>query len=421
MEQAQPSGQYQAVPAASFQVGQQLPFAVYEPDEVLLLQRGSVITPRFHRNLRDRKLAEVYVRTEDIEQLEPKALENRDGLTCDYETDATRALEETSLEDRVAQGQAFIESFQPREAVPYNSELVAKMVQTRDNDVEDLSEKLADLATGSSQVDCESFKSVSANYIWHLAQDLDATLAVAQLPQGKDYLANHSLEMSVMGMALASQLRLTRDEVHITGISGLLHDIGMTKVPRKLIDARRRLETLEFLEVTRHPAYTVDMSERILGVPQRARIVVYQVHERHNGTGYPRRRVGARTFLIAKVLGIVDAYLAMISDRPYRKGMLPYHAMERLLHEARQGVWDPAVMRAFLALIGLFPVGSFVMLSDESMAKIIRAGGENFAKPHVTITHNPDGVPQSDDTVIDLAEEKDLTIAKAIPRLYDLA
>jgi hypothetical protein len=123
---------------------------------------------------------------------------------------------------------------------------------------------------------------------------------------------------------------------------------------------------------------------------------------------------------LAKALGIVDAYLAMITDRPYRKALLPYHAMEQILKEAQRGLWDSRITRGFLRLIGLFPVGSFVMLSNESLAKVVRAGGQHFAKPHVVVTHNTDGIPQKSDTVIDLVQENPetgLRVVRAIPPL----
>jgi HD-GYP domain-containing protein (c-di-GMP phosphodiesterase class II) len=224
-----------------------------------------------------------------------------------------------------------------------------------------------------------------------------------------------------MGMALAAQLEYPQDEVRVTGISGLLHDVGMAKVPASILEAQRPLRTNEVLEVMKHPIHTLDMIEKVLGVPNRCRLIVYQVHERNNGRGYPRKRTGNKTYNVAKALGIVDAYLAMINDRPYRQAMLPYHAMAQILSEAREGFWDPRIVRAFVKLIGLFPVGSFVTLSDDSLAKVIRSGGNEFAKPQVTITHNADGVPQHSDTVIDLAQEPDggLAVVKAIPPLYD--
>lgn len=411
---------YQKIPIASFRIGQQLPFDIYEAEdgrEVMLLKRGSVVTPRFLSNMQDRKLGSVLVQNEDLKKCVAKAADSKQGARVDLETDATRELDGEG-EISISAGVALIESFRPRESVPYDRELVDKLIQGRDHDVEKLSDQLSDLVSGSREVVASSMQSITSQYIWHMAQDLDATLSVSQLPAKENYMANHSLQMAVMGMSLAAEMRLPKEEVNILGIAGLLHDVGMSKVPGALLEANRPLNTLEFLEVMKHPIYTLDMIDRVSGVPNRCRVLAYQVHERQDGNGYPRKRQGRSIYLLAKILGMVDSYLALISDRPYRKALLPYQALERILYETQRGVWDPQVTRAFLSLVGLFPVGSFVMLSDDSLAKVIRSGGTAYDKPQVTVTHNADGIPQDSDTVIDLSQESDLRVVKAIQSLY---
>lgn len=411
----------QGVPIASLRVGLQLPFDIYEEDNVLLLSKGSVVTPKFLRHLQERKLPEIFIRNQDLKKLVGEARPTPAGGHVDLQTEHTKELDATDFVEPPLDGVALLASFKPRQPIPYDTAMLNQLIETRDNDVRDLSEQLTELVEGSNEMPGRSIEMMTTRYIWHMCQDLDATLSVSQMQRKENYIANHSLQLSVMGMALAAQLEYPQDEVRVTGISGLLHDVGMAKVPASILEAQRPLRTNEVLEVMKHPIHTLDMIEKVLGVPNRCRLIVYQVHERNNGRGYPRKRTGNKTYNVAKALGIVDAYLAMINDRPYRQAMLPYHAMAQILSEAREGFWDPRIVRAFVKLIGLFPVGSFVTLSDDSLAKVIRSGGNEFAKPHVTITHNADGVPQHSDTVIDLAQEPDggLAVVKAIPPLYD--
>lgn len=422
MSDSNGSGNYQGVPVISFQVGQQLPFDVYEQNEIMLLKKGSVITPRFLRNMRQRQLTKVFIRTQEIKELIPEAYGSRTGKNVDLETDASRELDEKNIKEISLEGASLIEQFKPRDAVPYDAEMVQNLISARDQDVNQLSEQLTEIVESSGEVAADDIEKVATRYIWNMVEDLDATLSVSQMARKGDYIANHSLQMSIMGMALAAEMGWPEREAKMTGVAGLVHDLGMARVPEEIREAPRRIGPLEFFEIMKHPIYTVDMIERVRGVPERCRVVTYQVHERQDGSGYPRRRTGERVYMIAKILGIVDAYLAMISNRPYRKALLPYHAMEKILEDARMGKWDPKVTRAFVKLIGMFPVGSFVMLSDESMAKVERSGGENFGKPQVAITHDADGAPQKSDALVDLAQEDEqegIKIVKAIPPLFD--
>lgn len=413
---------YHGLPVATLQVGQQLPFDVYESRDVLLLKRGTVITPKLLRHIQERRLRRLYVDLDELQKSTSNVPPPRDLPAVDFETDLTRELDEIDPEEFVVEGRALIESFRPRQPVAYDSEMVNHLIENRDNDVEELSTQLTELVEGSTGMPGRSIQKMTTTYIWHMAQDLDATLSVCQLPHKTDYLSSHSLQVSVMAMALAAELELPEDEVRVAGISGLIHDLGMACLPVELLNYPGRLELAQFLEIMKHPILSLDLVERVLGIPNRCRLIVYQVHERHNGKGYPRRRTGNKTYNIAKILGIVDAYLAMISDRPFRQPILPYAAVEQILKEARAGFWDPKITRAFISLIGLFPVGSFVMLNDDSLAKVMRSGGPNFGKPCVKITHNANGTPQQSDTVIDLAMEPadGLQIVQAIPPLFDV-
>jgi HD-GYP domain-containing protein (c-di-GMP phosphodiesterase class II) len=412
---------YHSVPVASFHVGQQLPFDVYESNDVLLLCKGSVITPRFLSNLRQRLLPHVFIRKDDLKQLFPEPTLSREGVRVDLETDVTKELDRRALDDAVAEGRALLERFRERQCKPYDADLVRNLAKARDDDVTAVSRQLTQLVAGANEIACEQIDAIANRYIFYMIEDLDATVHISQTSRKGDYIAQHSLQMSMLGMALAAEAGWPEPDVRMTGVAALLHDIGMAKVPVELRESPRPLNAVEFLEITKHPIYTLDVIDRIRGFPDRCRVVLYQIHERCDGNGYPRRRTAERIHRTAKLLGMVDAYLAMISERPYRPALLPYHAMEQIVRDTRKGAWDPRMTRSLLSLVGLFPVGSYVMLSDDRMAKVVRAGGIDFGRPQITITHNADGIPQKSDSVIDLAapEFDKLSIVRALPPLFD--
>ena len=159
------------------------------------------------------------------------------------------------------------------------------------------------------------------------------------------------------------------------------------------------------------------MIKEIKELPQGSRMVAYQLHERWNGSGYPRKRQGKQIHLLARIAGIADEFVAKISPRPYRPAMLPHFAMLEMVRGARSGMFDPEVIRALLHTLSLFPIGSFIRLSDGRIGKVIRSNGDDYTNPVVEVRH-PDESPDEAE-IIDLSESDDseLAIETALPKL----
>jgi HD-GYP domain-containing protein (c-di-GMP phosphodiesterase class II) len=173
------------------------------------------------------------------------------------------------------------------------------------------------------------------------------------------------------------------------------------------------LNQIEFLEITKHCSITFELLQKMPDVPTGARMVAYQLHERFDGSGYPRQRRGAQIHPLARIAMVADMFVAMISPRPHRPPILPYKAMEFILHSTKLGKFDPDVVRGLLQTVGLFPIGSYVLLSDHRTARVIRAHRELFNRPVVEIQPN-DG-PPAEPEVVDLAAMPGLEIIRALP------
>ena len=143
-------------------------------------------------------------------------------------------------------------------------------------------------------------------------------------------------------------------------------------------------------------------------------MVAYQMHERFNGTGYPRQRHGAQIHPLARIAMVADAFVAMVSPRPHRPAVLPYKVMEYLLHCTKLGQFDPDVMRGLLQTISLFPIGSYVELSDNRVGRVVRAHRELYNSPVVEIPPQEDSSAEPE--VVDIAATPSVQIVRALPR-----
>ncbi|RME41228.1 MAG: HD domain-containing protein [Planctomycetota bacterium] len=194
------------------------------------------------------------------------------------------------------------------------------------------------------------------------------------------------------------------------GMGGLLHDIGMLRVPLSIRQAARPLTEREWHEVRRHPLHSLDMLASVRGLPQLVKMIVYQVHERSDGSGYPRGRRDAHLHQLSKIVGVADAYAAMTRERPYRPAMAPYEAARTILYEGAQGRFDRSIVRAMLDTVSLFPIGSRVVLSNGAAARVLRAVPGLHTRP-VVEELGGDGSPTGH--IIELAQNDHLRIVSA--------
>ena len=160
------------------------------------------------------------------------------------------------------------------------------------------------------------------------------------------YTRRHSEDVMEYSLHIARQLGLSEKEQRTIGAAALLHDVGEIGVPDAVLRKPSRLTEQEFEAVKQHPM----MGAVIVGaVPGLEGILdaVRHHHERWDGAGYPFGLIGEETPLTARLMSVADAYSAMTTDRPYRKGM--GQAKARAILEAGAGTqWDPACVRAFL-------------------------------------------------------------------------
>lgn len=150
-------------------------------------------------------------------------------------------------------------------------------------------------------------------------------------------------------------------------------------------------------------------------IPNGSRMVAYQMHERCDGSGYPRRRQGNQIHPLAKIAAVADAFIALVSPRPHRPALLPYRAMELMVCDAHRGLYDSEVVRGLLHTVSLFPIGSCVKLNDGRMGTVVRSNHDAYTAPVVEIW-TPDSMHGESD-VVNLNVEQGLNIVKAVPQL----
>lgn len=185
-----------------------------------------------------------------------------------------------------------------------------------------------------------------------LVQDLKELLfntvsAISNALEAKDsYTYGHSYRVTFYSIKIGEIIGLDQQQLSFLEFAGLLHDIGKIGVPELILNKPGRLTDEEYNIICRHPVRGGQILSRLKNMQYVIDCVVHH-HERFDGTGHPDSLKGDKIPLGARILAVADAYDAMTSDRPYRKGMLHDIAVAEL-HRCSGTQFDPALVEAFL-------------------------------------------------------------------------
>lgn len=226
-----------------------------------------------------------------------------------------------------------------------------------------------------------------------------------------DYLPRHALATATIAAAVGTEMEYSAGQVKALTTGALLADVGMVRVARSTIDKTSRLTAGQEEEIRLHPTYGLALLANIIGLPEEVPYIVYQSHERCDGSGYPCHRRDANIHPFAKVVAVADTFVALCSPRPYRPAFSPYKAVEEILHMASRRELNAKVVRAFLRCNSLFPVGSFVELSDGRAARVVAPNEEDFTKPVVAVE---DPAAPGSYTRLDLRETPAIRVERAL-------
>ncbi len=225
-----------------------------------------------------------------------------------------------------------------------------------------------------------------------IAENRRFILRVQSLVQPhSNYLVSHSTRTTVLSIVIGSALRLPNHRLIELGTAALLHEIGMVRLPPQLYMASRQLSPQERRSITAHPilGYNVLKDKQ---VPLAISLAALEHHERMNGTGYPRGIAGDKISLYSRIIAVACSFDAVTASRPFKEARDGYSGMVDLLkNEGKK--YDETVIRALVYSLSIYPIGSYVLLTNGKPAQVVDVNPENPRFPVVQIVgmRTPDG------------------------------
>lgn len=400
-------------------VGRPLRHPIHDKDGVLLLAAGKLVTSEFKKLLRKHGIKDVKLHQDDAGTARVTATAIKPTSALTFDCDLAKKLDsvvDAGLLQVVNKGPAAKEERVEHGRTGYSQEKVNSLKERRNEASASITSAMRGALNGGP-VNASAMNKLASDYLADMLEDTDCVMSIALQNNLNADVAEHCLQMSILGMAIGVEMGFDQDNCNRISVAGLVHDWGMSRVAPQLLSINRVLTHSEFYEIKKHPVYTAEILDRTHGLPSMVNVIAYQVHEKPNGLGYPRGRSGDRIHQFARILAVADAYTALIAPRPFRLPLAPYAAMEILVRMAKSRDVDPDCVRALLNVLCLFPIGSLIALSDGSVAQVIRRNGDNYANPIVQVIQDPTGesVPHDlDEAIIDLSKS-DLKVIQAVP------
>jgi HD-GYP domain-containing protein (c-di-GMP phosphodiesterase class II) len=224
-----------------------------------------------------------------------------------------------------------------------------------------------------------------------------------------------AVDCTILSIVIGKNMDLQRHKVLQLATGALLHDVGMVRVPDEIRNKDGQLLSSEVEKIQDHPNYSYQIIMREIKYQESVGVIAQQHHERWDGEGYPRGLAGEEINMLARIVSVADAFEAMVSERPYRNSMIGYTAMKHILSDNSRR-FDPEILKVFIKSMGIYPIGSIVLLNNSSIGRVIETHPEAPLRPRIRLLIDEEGneYPESKVIEIDLLDDKRLFIAKAI-------
>lgn len=228
--------------------------------------------------------------------------------------------------------------------------------------------------------------------------------------QAGERTALHAINVTIISLLLGRACGLDAGELHDVGVGALLHDIGKIELPDRL---RYRDERFSFVEVRafqEHVAHGVQIARR-MGLGPGVLSAIAQHHEFADGSGYPQRLCGEAMTRAARIVSLVNHYDSLCNPGNPANALTPHEALSQIFAVLKKR-FDAGILGTFIRMMGVYPPGSVVQLTDERHALVVSVNSSRPLKPRVVI-HEP-SVPKDEALIVDLEQASDLGIRRSL-------
>lgn len=257
----------------------------------------------------------------------------------------------------------------------------------------------------------ESAKALVQNYVQELGQSSHTMLHLLAVRAG-EHAAAHPVNVTILSLLLGKSLGMSEPQLYDLGMAALLHDIGKVQLPKPFHTQQPHMEAEDLVLYQSHVGASVVVAQAI-GLSPDIQQYIAQHHEFQDGTGYPLGLVAEDLVLPARVLALVNTYDHLCNSSAHMPSHTPHEAVSVLFAQRKQH-FGADLVQSFIGVMGVYPPGTVVQLSDGRYGVVSGVGSKNPRKPQVRVHDGPLAITGDATSVLDLDALPGLLIKRSL-------
>lgn len=242
-------------------------------------------------------------------------------------------------------------------------------------------------------------------------EDTSSTLHLMRFAGQEETIYYHSMNVAVLAMMLGREVGIQPEEMKILCQGALFHDIGKSRIDRKILLKDRPLTRVETESLQQHPKHGVDILAYSETFPKLALIIIYQHHECADGSGYPKGVMGLQFHRLSRIVSIANVYDNHCNKRDPADSLTPSEALS-FMYARQKAALGEQLLTSFIRCLSVYPPGTVVQLNNGAIGMVIAVKPGDQLHPSV-ILYDPE-IPPKDALVIDLEDDPELQITQTI-------
>jgi HD-GYP domain-containing protein (c-di-GMP phosphodiesterase class II) len=245
--------------------------------------------------------------------------------------------------------------------------------------------------------------SVVQTMVDNVLENRDALMGLTSIKMYDEYTFSHSVNTAILAVSLGTFLSFEKNQIAALGVAGLMHDIGKVTVPHEIINKPSKLTQEEWEQVKRHPIEGALLLADIPGVSKLAMVASYEHHQHGDAMGYPPVEGELRQHPFSQIIALADAYEALTAARVYYHSQMAPDEAVRILIAKRGTAFSPILVKAFVNMMGLFPIGTLLKLNTGEICIVLHQT-RDLMRPRVLLLDRFDGSEKQTGTEVSLVE-----------------